>query len=224
MSERTPRSESELIELIREIDVPAPERLHRRTEALIARRGADRGRRSSPRVRLGAASGLVAAAALVLALVLGSGGSGSHFSLRNATALALAPATGAAPAESARRHAQLAAAVDDVSFPYWGERFGWRSTGSRSDRVGGRAVRTVFYSDSSGQRIGYAIVAGTPAPRISGGRVHWRSGTPFRVTRFDGARVVMWLREGHLCIVAGDGVSTATLLMLASWHEHATAA
>jgi hypothetical protein len=223
MSER-PQAETELIEQIRAIDVPAPERLHTRTQALIARRGTQaRERPHSPRLRIGTAAGLLAAAAIVLVLVLGSGGGGAPFSLRDASALALAPATGPAPVDSSRRHAQLTAAVDGIAFPYWGERFGWRSTGSRSDRLAGRAVTTVFYSDGAGRRIGYAIVAGAPAPHIAGGTIHWQAGVPYRLTHLGGDRVVAWVRGGHLCIVAGR-VSTATLLTLASWHEDRTRA
>ncbi|HWD11257.1 MAG TPA: hypothetical protein VG366_05400 [Solirubrobacteraceae bacterium] len=223
MSER-PSDETELLELIRAIDVPAPERLHARTAALDApRRAGGRERFFSPRRRLGAAGGLVAAVAIVLALVLSSGGGVASFSLRSASALALAPATGAAPAESSSRRTQLAAAVQGVAFPYWGERFGWRSTGSRSDRLAGRRVTTVFYSDPAGRRIGYAIVAGVPSPGIAGGTVRWRAGVPYRLSRIGGDRVVAWVRSGHLCIVAGP-VSTATLLMLASWHERGTPA
>jgi hypothetical protein len=219
---KPPTKEAELIELIRAIDVPAPERLHARTQTLIAQRGTraapDRVR---PRVRLGAAAGLLAAAAIVLALVLSSGGGATRFSLRDASALALAPATAAAPPDSSRR--QLAAKVDGVAFPYWGERFGWRSTGSRRDRLAGRTVATVFYNDNAGRRIGYAIVAGIPAPQITGGTIRWRSGTPYRLTQIGADHVLAWVRKGHLCIVAGR-VSSATLLMLASWHEHGTAA
>jgi hypothetical protein len=223
VSER-PKNENELIELIRAIDVPAPERLHERTAEMIAGGGRPvRERAYSPRLRLGAAGGLVLAAAIVLALVIGSGGGGGTLNLHSAAALALGRATSGAPAESPSHRAQLAAAVDGVAFPYWGDRFGWRSTGSRSDRLGGREVTTVFYGNRAGQRIGYSIVAGAPAPRIAGGAIHWRGGSPYRLTTIGGDRVVAWLRDGHLCIVAGH-VSGATLLMLASWHEHAAVA
>jgi hypothetical protein len=223
ISER-PTTEAELIEQIRAIDVPAPERLHSRAQALIAQRGAQpRDRAHAHGLRLGAAAGLLAAAAIVLALVLSSGGAGSRFTLRGASALALAPATGPAPVDSSSRRAQLTAAVDGIAFPYWGERFGWRSTGSRSDRLAGRTVTTVFYSDGAGRRIGYAIVAGAPAPHIAGGRIHWQAGVPYRLTHLGGDRVVAWVRGRHLCIVAGR-VSTATLLTLASWHEDRTPA
>jgi hypothetical protein len=222
MSEQHDSREAELIAMIRAIDVPAPERLHRRTEALIARRAGERrrGRAYSLWPRLGAAAALVAAVAIVLAVVAGSGGGGSApFSLRAATALALERATKAAPAENSSRRAQLMASVDGIPFPYWEEHFGWRSTGERTDRVAGRNVTTVFYSNSAGRRVGYAIVAGTPAPNATGGSIHWRAGTPFKLREIDGTRVVTWLRNGHLCIVAGRGVGGATLLSLASWHE-----
>ena len=74
----------------------------------------------------------------------------------------LAPTAGAPP-ESAGDPAQLALAVDGVAFPYWEGRLGWHSAGARTDHIGGRTVTTVFYANSAGQRIGYAIVAGTPA-------------------------------------------------------------
>src|ERR1700730_458996 len=94
---------------------------------------------------------------------------------------------------------------------------GARSPGSRTDRVGGRAVTTVFYADAGGRRIGYAIVAGTPAPRSTGGAIAWRKKTPYRLLTENGTAVVTWLRDGHLCVVSGRGVSSATLLRLASW-------
>ena len=109
--------------------------------------------------------------------------------------------------------------MEGVSFPYWEGRLGWRSTGSRSDRVGGRNVTTVFYADGHGHRIGYAIVAGSPPPRSAGGVVQWRGGTPYRLLAENGVPAVVWLRRGHLCVVSARGVSGATLLRLASWAE-----
>jgi hypothetical protein len=123
--------------------------------------------------------------------------------------------------EKARRtHAQLAVAVDGVPFPYWEDRFGWRSIGSRTDRVDGRSITTVFYGDSSGRRIGYAILAGTPAPGVTGGVIAWRGGVSYRLLSENGAAVVTWLRDGHLCVLSGRGVSSAALLGLASWSDH----
>ena len=230
MSERNATTEAELIELVRSIDVRAPEELHRRTATLIAERAPRSRRRASSAaapslgLRLGGGVAVLVAAVLALAIVLGSGGSGSTLTLQAAAALALRPATMSAPAESPRVRTQLAAAVDGVAFPYWGGRFGWHSAGARTDRISGRAVMTVFYANGRGQRIGYSIIAGTPAPRLGGRVVRCRAGTPYHLLTEGGSLLVTWVRSGHLCVVAGRGVQGAALLALASWDDRATAA
>jgi hypothetical protein len=232
MSERPPHTESELVEFLRSIDVRAPDALHHRVEALVDERSS-RSRRAPGALasgglpplgwRLGGAIAILAAAAV--AIVLGvTGGGSAALNVRQASASTVRPATMAAPPENPLRRAQLAASVDGVAFPYWEERFGWRSTGARSDRIGGRAVTTVFYANSRGQRIGYAIVAGTPAPGVGGGVMVWRGGTPYRLSTDGDLQVVTWLRDGHLCVVAGRGVSSATLLGLASWGDRSVVA
>src|SRR5277367_2842403 len=140
-----PRNEDELVELIRSIDVGAPQQLHERVAAMTAGRGQRKAGApralSGVRLRLGAAATAVAALAAALALAL-SGSGGSGLSLEQASAVALRPATIVAPGESSSDHAQLTAAVDGISFPYWGDRFGWRSSGARVDRIGGRTIKT----------------------------------------------------------------------------------
>jgi hypothetical protein len=111
-----------------------------------------------------------------------------------------------------------------VAFPYWEHSFGWRSVGARSDQIGTRAVTTVFYLDAQGRRIGYSIVSGTPPPSASGGKVYKSDGTSYRLVTLNGAKAVVWLRDGRLCVVSGRGVPGATLLRLASWGERTTAA
>ncbi|HLM85317.1 MAG TPA: hypothetical protein VK272_03915 [Solirubrobacteraceae bacterium] len=215
------QAESELVELLRSIDVRAPQELHRRIEAMVGERAPAR-RRRPPAIRWGL-SGAAALAALVLVLVLSlAGGGGSVLTLRSAVALTLSPATMVAPAENPRDGMQVTASADGIPFPYWGESFGWRSTGERTDRVDGRAVTTVFYGGADGQSIGYAIVSGTPAPRVGGGIVEQRDGISYRVQMQDGAQVVTWLRDGRLCVLAGHGVSAGTLLALASWRGDGT--
>jgi hypothetical protein len=217
-----------IAELLRSFDAPAPESLHRRIESLMASHQSQfapgsprRGVRRFSSLGL-ASAGAVAAAVVAVAITVGLGGGGSAptVSFGQAAASTLRAATLSAPPESQVHHAQLAVAVDGVPFPYWSERFGWRSTGSRTDRVDGRSITTVFYGDSSGRRIGYAILAGTPAPRVSGGVIAWRGGVSYRLLTANGAAVVTWLRDGHLCVVSGRGVSSATLLRLASWSDH----
>jgi hypothetical protein len=220
-----PEDEAQLIELVRSIEVEAPGHLHETIEAMVAAAPQGRNRvraREGLRLRVGAAG--VAFAAVVVALVLAVSGSGSgELGLSQAAAVTLKGATLAAPAESRSDRTELTAGVDGIAFPYWDKHFGWRSAGSRSDRIGGRTLRTVFYTDARGRRIGYAIVAGTPAPRIAAGAVQWRSGTEYRLTRLHGAEVVTWTRDGHLCVVSGRGVDGATLLALASWDDESSA-
>jgi len=218
-----PSSEAELVELVRSVDVRAPDQLQLRVQALIdehSPRRRPRGVRwrmpaiARPSWRL---AGALAVAAVALGLLLGlPGGSSSPFSLRQASALTLGPASRPAPAEDPHRAGQLVASVDGVDFPYWEDSLGWRSSGARVDHLDGRSMTTVFYSNGRGQRVGYAIVAGRPAPRVSGGHVSWRSKTAYRITRENGAQVVTWERNGHLCVIAGRDVSAAALLRLAS--------
>jgi len=225
------RAESELVEFVRSIDVRAPESLHSQVQALVAdasRRKGRRGtghRRSPALARYSIAAALAAAvAAIAIAIGLSGGGNGGSGPFIGPTsALTLGRSTAAAPRKTPGT-AHLAAAVDGVAFPYWEDRFGWRSTGTRRDYVNGRAVTTVFYADRRGRQIGYAIVAGTPAPTQDRGAIAWRDGARFRVLQLHGATVVSWLRDGHLCVVAGRGVSAATLLALASWHDRASVA
>jgi hypothetical protein len=225
MSERSPHTESELVELLQSIDVRAPDTLHRRIQALIDERSTQASRRplrggrwrGLASLRLAGASAILAGA-IALALVLAGGGS-TELSVRETSALTLRPATMSAPAENPHRPGQLSRTVDGVAFPYWEESFGWRSSGARKDHIDGRSVTTVFYTNGRGRRIGYAIVAGKPAPETGGGVVTWLRGTPYRLLNEDGARVIAWIRDGHLCVVAGRGISSATLLRLAGWDD-----
>jgi len=225
MSEQRPRTEAELIELVRSMDVRAPESLHRRVDSLLlahSRRrrwagvsGALARSPSSWRGRLAAVGASAAAAAAVGAIVALSTGPAGSLSLQSASALTLRPATAAAPGESKSHRDELTASVQGVSFPYWEERVGWRSVGTRSDKLDGHEVRTVFYSNRGGARIGYAIFAG-PAPTLSGGVLRLHRGLSFRLLNHDGVAVVSWHRGDHLCVMSGTGISAAALMQLAT--------
>jgi hypothetical protein len=230
MSERNPRiTETDIAALA--ATVKAPESLHLRVQDMV-----DEAQSRAPaRRRIGwtmltgrfsiaaAGAALTAAVAIALAVTLPGGGNSSALTPRAAATLALAPATSPAPSESASNRSELTASVGGVAFPYWKERFGWRDSGARSDTLGGRAVTTVFYSNAGGRRVGYAIVAG-PAPPSGGGTIVRRWGVSYRLSSQDHANVIVWRRGGHLCVMAGRGVSARTLLSLASWgseHGHA---
>jgi hypothetical protein len=220
-----PGTEEELLELIHSIDEPAPAHLHERIQAMVADRTG-----SSTSVRrfgLGLSAGWrlgwagTAIAAIVAAVVLAfTGGAGTGPSLSEATALTLRAPSMSAPAENASDRGHLDVAVDGISFPNWTGHGGWRASGQRVDNLYGRTIRTVFYTNPEGLQLGYAIVAGRPAPGIGAGAAHWRDGTRYRLTSQHGAPVVTWLRNGHLCIVSGRGVAPKILLALASWDDH----
>jgi hypothetical protein len=226
MNDMPTPAETELVELVRSIDVPAPPALHARVEKLVAERSSPAGirrRHAGGPLAWGAGALAAAACAAVLVLALSGGSSSNVPDVRSASALALRPATMGAPAESHSHSGQLTAAVDGVAFPYWEERFGWRTAGARADHIAGRPVMTVFYANGRGQRIGYSIVGGTP-PAPLGGSASWRRGTAYHLLSVGSAYAIAWLRSGHLCIVSGHGVKPATLLRLASWSERSTPA
>jgi hypothetical protein len=224
MSERPPHTEAEIVELVGSIDVQAPPELHRRIDALVAEHGGRESARRRPpaAVRWGFAGALALAALAAVLVVSLSGGGGATLTLQSAVALTLRSPTMAAPTQNPHNATELAADVEGVAFPYWEDRFGWRSTGARVDHLAGRTVTTVFYARGHGQWLGYAIVAGASAPHVSGGVVREREGTSYRFTSVDGASVVTWLRGGRLCVMAARGMSDATLMALASWHERGT--
>lgn len=215
-----------IAELVRSFDAPAPPSLHQRIDSLVAGHKDPRHARRPLGQRfsfpaLAGVGAIVVVAVIALAIAFGSGNGGGGapvLSVGQTVAPTQRAATLPAPPESLTRHAQLDAAVDGVPFPYWGERFGWHSTGARADRIDGLTVTTVFYANGGGQRVGYAIFAGAPAPR-TGGVVTWRGGVSYRLFDEGGVAVVTWLRDGHLCVVSGRGVSSATLVRLASWSE-----
>ncbi len=226
MSKQPPRTESEVVELVRSIDVRAPQELHSRIASLVDERAPAISAGRPRAIRWGLLAGVPALAAAVIALVLvvslSGGGGGSGLTLETAVALTLRSPTMAAPDENPHDGTQLMVEVDGVPFPYWEESFGFRATGARVDRVAGRRVMTVFYADGKDNWLGYAIVGGTPAPRVTGGVVIHHDGTAYRLLSTHGTRVVTWLRDGRLCVVAGHGVSSRTLLELASWHAVGT--
>lgn len=202
------------VRLMGSLEDRAPVDLHTRVQAMTVFQ--PRRRALAPRlVALTAVTAVAVVLAAVVALDL-SGGESSTQGVQRTAALVLGPATMPAPTESHAQRSELAASVEGTAFPYWRERFGWRGSGARNDRVDGRSVTTVFYSNGANQRVGYAIVAG-PAWATQGGKLLWHKGVSYRLLSHDGATVVTWRRSGHLCVVSGRGVSTQTLVRLAGW-------
>jgi hypothetical protein len=156
------------------------------------------------RWRLPALAGAVAAAAVAAVLVLG----GSEPTVAQAARLALAPATRPAPAAHG---GVLDASVGGVAYPYFGGTE-WDAAGARADRLDGRRLMTVVYTNRHGQRVSYAIADG-PALAVNGGTVVDGK----RVLHDGPTTIVTWLRKGHTCILAARGVDARQLVELASW-------
>jgi hypothetical protein len=176
---------------------------------------AQAGRRQRRRLRLPVLGGIAvaAAAAIVAVVALLPGSSGP--SLASAAELTTRPALAGPPQPAAAKLLDLA--VEGVPFPDWRAKFGWRATGTRSDRRGGRDVTTVFY-EKGGKRIGYGIVAGKALHVPGGGTTATAEGTTVHLLTLDGRRVATWERHGRTCILTGAGVPDATLVKLAAWH------
>jgi len=184
--------------------VEAPFELRRRVDELGARR-LGRWRRWRP---LAALAGVGAAAAVALVL-LTAGGSpsvgGVLDSAGGSPAAAVAPTGGPL----------LPVAVEDVRFPDYEEKFGWRAVGRRTDEIDGRDVTTVFY-ERGGKRVRYSIVAGAALPEPAGDDVE-AEGTRLRRIDDDG-NAVTWRRQSHTCVMDGSSaVSLHTVAALAGW-------
>jgi hypothetical protein len=197
----------------------APLAVRVRHRALTTRRDGHPFRPERLGVGLGLA-GALAALASILALV---GGGQAGPTVAQAATLAARPATGrvAEPAEDSVTLPGLRAA--GLPFPYWEDRFGWRATGVRADRVDGRATTTVFYTRGS-EQIAYTIVAGKPLPPGATARYTTRAHTALTtltaLSTARGQRVVSWLRRGHTCVLSGRDVPLSALVELAAWRAH----
>jgi anti-sigma factor RsiW len=131
----------------------------------------------------------MAAATAAVVLMLSSGGPG----VEDVISAALRPATAeASPQEQ----------VDGLIFPAYEK---WHATGTRTDVIGGRDSRTVFYERDDGKRIAYTIVA---RPGIGGGAR--------RLMTIGGRPAVQWTRDGRTCLISGD-VDAVTLINLAEY-------
>src|SRR4051794_8012302 len=166
--------------------------------ALRARVGAARPRAPRRGLSIAAATGAAAVAGVLLAA---SGGGGP--TVADAAALGARPAMAAAPDQRHGPATLERPAAAGLRFPYWGDRFGWRATGVRYDRLDGRPATTVFYRRHT-EVVAYTIVGGAALPEASGSVFH-------------GRRTVTWLRRGHSCVLSSTRTARTTLLRLAAW-------
>jgi hypothetical protein len=194
--------------------VSAPLALRTRVEAM------ERGETAAPRRRRERrrgwgwlpSAGLAAAALAAVAIVVA-------FSGGPATAEVLAAAVRAPVAAAQLDPGQprlLKDQVDDVRFPNYEGKFGWEAEGVRTDEIGGRQTKTVFYR-REGRRIAYTIVEGEQLAWPPGSDRAEVEGTPMRVFEGDGRTAVTWRRNGRTCVLSATNVPADQLLELAGW-------
>jgi hypothetical protein len=145
------------------------------------------------------------------------GGGAAAPTIDETAELAALPPTEPAPEPPLGQPTLLAAEAEGLAFPDWSREFGWRASGERADQVGDRDATTVYYDNEEGNRIAYTIVSGESLGRPSGATTTTVDGVELAVAR-DGPRTtVTWLRDGHSCVLTGEGVDRETLLELAAW-------
>ena len=110
----------------------------------------------------------------------------------------------------------LASDVEGVPFPNWRGEFGWRQAGTRSDDLGNRSARTVFY-EHAGRRVAYTIVSGDGIPAPWGSLPATRNGVHLHSLAQGGRQVVTWWRDGRTCVLSSTDVGHRKLLELATW-------
>jgi anti-sigma factor RsiW len=198
-------------------DTGAPARLRAQVDR---RRGARRAA-GSGRTRA-VIGGAIAATAVALALILAvSGALSGDPSVGDTAALAQKPATGAAPSGVPGTPQLLRADVDDVRFPNYAAKFGWKPVGVRTDKPSGRSATTVYYAKGS-RTIAYTIVSGDPLDPPGAARVTERGGVEYRTFRHDGRTAVTWERGGHTCVLSGTAGRPMELVALADWRGKGT--
>jgi hypothetical protein len=187
----------------------APRALRLRIQLLSGRRAASHRRTIIPAA---AAFATAALAAAFLALPAAR----PTLSVADAAALAVRPTVARVhePPDGTVTLPHLTAA--GLSFPYWGDRFGWRAVGFRRDNLDRRTLTTVIYVRAH-QSVAYTIVSGPALTTPTAARSTLEGGTRLVALDRAGRHVVTWLRRGHTCVLSGAGVDEAELLALGSW-------
>lgn len=189
----------------------APLTLRVEHRALIARPTARRMPTLGPGLA-GVASAIGAVAVTLAALTGGQ----AALTVAQAATIAVRPATApvAKPPDDQVTLPRLG--VGGVPFPYWEDHFGWRAAGTRTDRLDGRRLTTVFYRRGT-QQVAYTIVSGGALLPAAGARIAVRAGTTLTISTTAGRRVVTWLRRGHTCVLSGRDVPLDALTVLGAW-------
>jgi hypothetical protein len=161
-----------------------------------------------------AIAGAMAAVALATVLVLPSGTGGPTIS--EAAKLNVLPATEPAPPPNPAEPVLLEASAEGLPYPNLEGEFGWSSAGQRQDEIEGRQATTVFY-ERGGKRIGYTILSGEGIKAPGDTAKTQIDDVTFSSFADGGQEIVTWWRDGHTCVMSGEGVSPKELVALASW-------
>lgn len=181
-------------------------------------RGADSApsRRPAVRWRPAFAAPVVAALCAVVAVLVisATGGGGTGPSIPAAARLALARATGPAPAVRDAHYLDVSYA--GVTFPSYA-RFRVPPTGVRTDHIGGRPALTVFYRLTNGARMSYTVFSGRPVGLPSNARRVVFQGVPLTTfSTHPGLAVVTLVRYGRTCVLAGPTAHDVLLALAAA--------
>ena len=192
--------------------VSAPLALRSRVEAMERGEKAPRRRRERRGWGWLPSAGLAAAALAAVAVVIAFRGGPATAEV---LAAAVRPPVAAAQLDPGQPRL-LKDQVDDVRFPNYEGKFGWEAEGVRTDEIGGRETKTVFYR-REGRRIAYTIVEGEQLAWPPGSDRTEREGTDLRVFKEEGRTAVTWRRNGRTCILSATNVPEDQLLELAAW-------
>ena len=195
---------------LRGLDLQASPALRHRIDAASERtsRPARRRRFAIP----GAVAGAFAAAALAAVFLMPGASSPT---VVEAARLSERPATGTVAVDASNTKL-LASDVEGVPFPNWRQEFGWRQDGTRSDDLGDRNARTVFY-EHAGRRVAYTIISGDGIPAPDGSLAATSNGVHVHSLAEGGRRVVTWWRDGRTCVLSSADVGNRKLVQLATW-------
>ena len=104
-----------------------------------------------------------------------------------------------------------------MTFPAWGAKFGWETSGIRTGEIDGRDATTVYY-EKEGKTLAYTIVGGEALDVPDDARSITAEGTTINLFRTDDGRpAATWERDGHTCVLAGAEVPDEKLAALAGW-------
>ncbi len=194
---------------------PAPHALRARL-ALARPPARARGQRRTAALIAAGAAGLGAVVAGIV-VGIGAGGAVAQASVLQAAAVSSRPPQHGVSQARSRSNDLPGVHAGTLSYPYW-DRFGYRATGVRYDRLGGQQLTTVVYRHGS-SRVAYEIVAGAPLKLGTPAQQTVRGGLVLRSFNSPRGLVVTWTRHGHTCVLVGEHTTLAVLLKLASWRE-----